>query len=175
VLCAIASIPIYRLETIKYKQFYEKCYEEWNTAQELTELHICRNPSMRDRYRKYVKCDETRMGLIVTPKECALGVWWHQFFLVKFFESTQSTASGIYETLSGTWYIYLLCAILCVVFVWTWVNSRARLQDRREERIHQNELLTRIEGQIGYRNGGNRYVLQNQYDSRHNSRQLEYN
>jgi len=130
VLCAAAGIPWYRYETIKYKQFYEDCYDDWNRAQEFSELHICRNPSMRDRYRKFVKCDETVRNLIITPRDCAFGVWWNQFILVKASFFLQMAIEDLYGALAGTWYIYLLCTLLCVVFIWTWVNSRAKLQDR---------------------------------------------
>lgn len=154
VTIALVSIPIYRLETIKYKEYHNVCWDNWNKAEEFSELHLCRNPSMRDRYRDFTKCEEIARSLLVKPEECAYRVWWGQFFLVKWFEVAIVNVAGIYASLSGGWYVYLLCTILGVVFVWTWVNSRARLQDRREERVHQHKLLQQFSRQLGYREEG---------------------
>ncbi len=161
---AIVGIPVYRLETIKYKEYHNVCWENWNKAEEFSELHLCRNPSMRDRYRDFTKCEEITRSLLVTPQECAFRTWWDQFFLVKWFEVGAKNVSGIYASLSGGWYVYLLCTILCVVFVWTWVNSRAKLQDRREERAHQRNLLQQYSREFGYRSSrdenSGRFLLQ---------------
>lgn len=173
VLGAIVGIPFYRNETIKYKQIVEDCHEDWFRAQEFSELHICKNPAMRDRYRNYIKCDETKRSLIISPKDCAFSVWWDQFILVRAAISVHSSWGDTYSAVAGTWYIYLLCAVLSVVFVWTWVNSRAKLQDRREERAHQSNLLRQWSNQFGHRQQlpafgeDSRYMLQDRYDRRH--------
>lgn len=183
VVIAIVSLPFYRIETIKYKQILEDCREDWSRAQELSELYICKNPVMRDRYRDYIKCDQTKRSLIISPEDRAFGVWWDQFFLVRAAIFLQEIFTDSYQALVGTWYIYLLCMVLSVVFVWSWVSSGAKLQDRREERAHQSNLLRQWSDQFGGFSrkwtppppGQREYILQDRYDRRHAVQgQLEY-
>lgn len=158
---AVIGIPWYRLETIRYTEIYNGCYESWEKDQELDGLHICSIPAMRERYRGRVDCEGAKKSTLLDPRDCAYRQWCATFWPVK-------TFNQLYESLSGTWYVYALTSLLLVVLVYTWVNSRASVEKRRLELKEQREMFREFSNQFLPRASArkNEYALPYRTDDR---------
>ena len=126
----IVLFPFYRLEMMRYTEVVNACQEAWIRDAELIRSPICSNVEVRERQRKNVNCERAFENVKTLISDCAFAQWWATFLPVT-----------TYWSVAGSWYAYGLVALIAVVLVKTWVESRARVETRRLELSEQRSAL----------------------------------
>ena len=122
ILCCL--YPIYYVEYTKYESLHVECNNEWRRNERILDSAMCADAQERIFLGKKIQsvCIEAEQENRVTPRQCALRQWWHQFWVYTFF----------HQMTDSYWKVMPVVTISIVVMLWLasqhWIE-RTRIKE----------------------------------------------
>lgn len=87
IVCLALAYPIYFIQYKRYQAIKAECMQEYRRNERILDSTMCADANERLFLGKKIQqvCIDAERENLITPSDCALRNWWHQFWVYTFF------------------------------------------------------------------------------------------